>query len=214
MSQDKDKKSLPNAGGLSRRGFFKGMGTGLVGTAAISQALCSRGPDKSAGLAEGEEFETAVVSFTLNGQKVSREISADTILLDLLREDLKHTGTKRVCDRGECGACTVIVDGRTAYACMMLALDAQGAEIVTIEGLASGEKLHPVQEKFIEKDAYMCGFCTPGFEMSLKDLLDKNPHPSLDEIKAGLAGNVCRCGAYPHIFEVALDLAGTPKGGA
>ncbi|MCE5269723.1 (2Fe-2S)-binding protein [bacterium] len=211
---DNGRKSPP-AAGLSRRGFLKGMGTGLVGSTALADGLLGQQASGAAPKAasRGQDIESAVVSLTVNGKKYTAEVETRLTLLDLLREKFQLTGTKSVCRMGECGACTVIMNGRTVYSCMLLAIEADGAKIETIEGLAKDGKLHPVQEKFIEHDAYQCGFCTPGFEMSLKDLLDKNPNPSLDEIKHGLAGNLCRCGAYPHIFNAALDLAGGKKGG-
>jgi len=210
---DESRKSPPGAG-LSRRGFLKGVGTGLVGSAALADGLLGQSAAGSAPKAavRGQDIETAVVNMTVNGKKYTAEVETRLTLLDLLREKFELTGTKSVCRMGECGACTVILNGRTVYACMMLAVEADGARIETIEGLAKDGKLHPVQEGFIKHDAYQCGFCTPGFEMSLKDLLDKNPNPSLEQIKHGLSGNVCRCGAYPHIFDVALELGGK-KGG-
>lgn len=209
---DTDRKSPPGAG-VSRRGFLKGVGTGLVGSAALADGLMGQqGGKPPAASARGEDIETATVNMTINGKKYTAEVEPRETLLNLLREKFELTGSKAVCQMGECGACTVILNGRTVYACMMLAVEADGARIETIEGLARGGKLHPIQEGFIKHDAYQCGFCTPGFEMSLKDLLDKNPRAGLDEIKKGLSGNICRCGTYPHIFNVALELTGR-KGG-
>ncbi|MDH5466806.1 MAG: (2Fe-2S)-binding protein, partial [Candidatus Aminicenantes bacterium] len=122
-------------------------------------------------------------------------------LLHVLREKLNLTGTKRTCDRGECGGCTVLLDGNPIYSCMYLALRADGKSITTIEGLATNGKLHPVQQAFIEKDAYQCGFCTPGFIMSSAAFLNKNNNPNLEEIKQALSGNLCRCGNYFKIYE-------------
>jgi len=149
----------------------------------------------------------------INGQTHTVDIEARATLASVLRDQLEITGAKVVCDRGECGACTVMVDGRTAYSCTMLALDAQDKEISTIEGLADGDKLHPVQEAFIEKDALMCGFCTPGFVLSTKALLDKNNNPTLEEVKRGVSGNICRCGTYPRVFEAALAAAQKMRNG-
>jgi len=125
----------------------------------------------------------------------------------VLRNRLDLTGAKLGCNAGECGACTVLLDGKTAYACMLLAIDVQGRKITTIEGLANGDNLHPVQEAFIEEDAYQCGFCTPGHIMAVTGLLKRNPNPSMNEVKAGVSGNLCRCAAYPHIFAAALSAA-------
>ena len=210
----KDRKDSSQASGLSRRKFLKGMGTGLVGSATLSQGLL---PEDALGQAprasaRSQDIETAEVRMKINGKNYKLEVEPRTVLLDVLREKLQLTGSKKVCDRGECGACTIILNGETVYACMMLAIDADGADIQTVEGLGTPEKMHPIQEKFIEHDAYQCGFCTPGFEMAMKDLLDKHPKADLETIKKGLSGNTCRCGAYPHIFDVALDLTGQ-KGG-
>ena len=134
------------------------------------------------------------------------EVEPRTTLLDALRDQLGFTGSKRVCDRGQCGACTVIMNGETVLACTMLAVDAEGTKIETVEGLADGDKLHPVQESFVQHDAMQCGFCTPGFIMSSMALLRSNANPTWEEIKHGVSGNLCRCGTYPHIF-VAVDEA-------
>ncbi|MBN2289272.1 MAG: (2Fe-2S)-binding protein [Candidatus Glassbacteria bacterium] len=213
MSEDKNRNSPPERR-LTRRGFLKGVGTGLVGTATLQQGLLAAGPEAKVPPADvrGKDITRAVVSLKINGKPYSAEVEPRTMLLSLIRDKLGLTGTKSVCERGECGACTVIMNGKTVYSCMVPALEAHGAEITTVEGLSRGDRLHPVQEEFIKHDGYQCGFCTSGFELALKDLLDKNPNPDLDQIKQGLSGNICRCGAYPHIFEVALELAGK-KGG-
>ena len=213
MSEDKIKNSPPGSG-VTRRGFLKGVGTGLVGTATLKQGLFADDPEAGVPVAtaRGKDITKAVVSLTINGKPYSAEVEPRITLLSLIRDELGLTGTKRVCDRGECGACTIIMNGKTVYSCMILAVEAHGAKITTVEGLSKGDRLHPVQEGFIKHDGLQCGFCTPGFEVALKDLLDKNPNPDLDQIKQGLAGNICRCGAYPHIFEVALELA-AKKGG-
>ncbi len=139
----------------------------------------------------------------INVNKVDYELAVkpNTTLLDLLREELKLTGTKRGCDSGDCGACTVILDGKAVNSCLVLAMEADGSRIETIEGLAEGEELHPIQRAFIEKGAIQCGFCTPGMVLRVKSLLDKNPEPSKDEIKKELSGNLCRCTGYQKIFE-------------
>jgi xanthine dehydrogenase YagT iron-sulfur-binding subunit len=128
-------------------------------------------------------------------------------LLDALRDSLDITGAKRVCDRGECGACTVMIDNKTVYACSMLAIEAQGKQIITVESLMQGGKLHPIQQAFVDHDASQCGFCTPGFVVSCKAFLDKHPHPSPDDIRRGLSGNLCRCGTYAGIREVIAQAA-------
>ncbi len=130
-------------------------------------------------------------------------------LLDALRNHLGLTGTKKVCDRGECGACTVLVDGIPTYSCLTLAVECEGKSIQTVEGLRLPDGLHPLQRAFLEHDAFQCGFCTPGQLMSLTALFDRNPHPTADEIKNAVAGNLCRCGAYSNIVKAALSLAQT-----
>jgi aerobic-type carbon monoxide dehydrogenase small subunit (CoxS/CutS family) len=146
-----------------------------------------------------EVFSSKRIALTVNGKKVGFETEPGETLLQVLRDRLRLTGTKRTCNRGECGGCTVLLDGKPVYSCHILAIQAEGKDILTVEGLASGDKLHPVQQAFIDKDSYQCGFCTPGFIMSSVALLNKNKQPSLDEIKAGLAGNLCRCGNYQKI---------------
>ena len=130
-----------------------------------------------------------------------------------LPPDQALTGAKVGCDRGSCGACTVLVDGKAVYSCMLLAVDAQGRKITTVEGLAQGDRLTPVQQEMVNKDGYQCGYCTPGFVMSLTALLNENPNPSLDDVQMAVSGNTCRCGAYPRIFEAALAAAKAKRGG-
>lgn len=144
------------------------------------------------------------VSFTVNGRDVEVTIEPRRTLLSVLREDLGLIGTKEGCGEGNCGACTVMLDGRTIYACLMLAIDCEGRRIRTIEGLSEGTKLHPVQEAFVQEDGYQCGFCTSGQVMSAVALLQETPNPSRSEIRREMAGNLCRCGAYPNIVEAVL----------
>jgi xanthine dehydrogenase YagT iron-sulfur-binding subunit len=141
------------------------------------------------------------ISFTLNGRAVSLEVEPRETLLEALRGRLGMTGPKKVCDRGECGGCTVHIDGRIVYSCMFLAIRAHGKKVVTVEGLARGDSLHPVQQAFIEKDGYQCGYCTPGMIMASVALLERSPSPTPSEIRAGLSGNLCRCGNYIKIYE-------------
>lgn len=149
---------------------------------------------------------TVLLSLTLNGVKREDRISPDTTLLDYLRNDCGLFGTKKACGAGECGACTVILDGRAVYSCITLALQANGRTVETIEGLAKGNELHPIQEAFIETGAVHCGFCTPGLIMTAKALLDRVHHPSEQVIRTELAGNLCRCTGYVQIVE-AVKLA-------
>jgi carbon-monoxide dehydrogenase small subunit len=137
----------------------------------------------------------------VNGKSYTVRVKASATLLDVIREELGLTGAKEGCGLGECGACTVIVGDKTVNACLVLAVEAQGKEITTIEGLADGDKLHPIQEAFVEAGGMQCGFCTPGMILSTKVLLEKNKEPSDDEIRRGLSGNFCRCTGYTKIFE-------------
>jgi aerobic-type carbon monoxide dehydrogenase small subunit (CoxS/CutS family) len=148
------------------------------------------------------------VDLTLNVNGVERRLRVEprTTLLDALRDQLGLTGAKRVCDCGECGACTLLIDGRAVYGCMTLAIECEGREILTIEGLAEGDRLHPVQQAFLDADGCQCGFCTSGQILATKALLDRNPEPSAEEIRRGVSGNLCRCGAYLKIFR-AVELA-------
>jgi len=206
--EKKTAKRVP--GGVTRRDFIKGMGTGALGTAVIPELL---GQTISTKKGRVPVYERKTIALTVNGRPVQLEVEANETLLETLRERLDLTGAKRVCDRGECGGCTVLLDGLPVYACMVLAARADGRTVKTVEGLAAGDKLHPVQEAFIEKDGYQCGFCTPGFLMAASAFLEKNPAPSLDEIKQGLSGNLCRCGNYAKIYE-AVDAAAKKLKGA
>ncbi len=147
------------------------------------------------------------VTLHINGERHEALVENRRTLLDTLRDVIGLTGTKKGCDVGNCGACTVIVDGRTQYSCLMLAVECEGKEIRTIEGLASEERLHPVQEAFIEEDAFQCGFCTPGQILSVVSLLERNPSPSEADVRLAVSGNLCRCGAYPKIFKAAQSAA-------
>jgi len=204
------KPERKTSGGVSRRDFIKGMGTGALGSAVLPPLLGQTIVTKKGRV---PVYEEKTIALTVNGRKVSLKVGANETLLDVLRDKLDLTGAKRVCDRGECGGCTVHLDGAPVYACMVLAARADGRTIRTIEGLAEGDKLHPVQEAFIEKDGYQCGFCTPGFIMSTSAFLAKNPAPSLDEIKQALSGNICRCGNYAKIYG-AVDAAAKKLRGA
>ena len=200
---DKEKKQGTN---ISRRNFLKGVGTGTVAATVAPSVLI--GSEKAADAQAGDAVANATIQLNINGKSYQVEVEARTTLLTVLRDgsdtsgsNIDLTGAKLICDRGECGGCTVIVDGKAVYACMMLAIDAQGKEITTVEGIADGDDLHPVQEAFIQHDAMMCGFCTPGFIVSSAALLNDNSKPTVEEIKVGLSGNTCRCGTYPFIFD-------------
>jgi len=156
------------------------------------------------------------VSLNVNGVPSQVFVDPRRTLLSVLREELGYMGAKRGCGHGQCGACTVILDGHTVYGCLTLAIDCEGREVRTIEGISNGQDLHPVQEAFIEHDGYQCGFCTPGQVMSAVALLEENPHPSEQEVLHAMAGNICRCGAYPNIVDSILAAAAAldiPQGG-
>ena len=147
------------------------------------------------------EPTTYHLTMTVNRRPVTVEVQADELLVDVLRDRLGLTGTKIGCNEGECGACTVIMDGQAVLSCLLPALRAQGREIVTVEGLSDGGALHPLQQAFVNHGAVQCGYCTPGFLLSAKALLDVHPHPTRDEIKQAIAGNLCRCTGYVKIVE-------------
>ena len=200
---DKEKKQGTN---ISRRNFLKGVGTGTVAATVAPSVLI--GNEKTADAQMGDAVASTTIQLNINEKSYQVEVEARTTLLTVLRDgmdtggnNIDLTGAKLICDRGECGGCTVMVDGKSVYACMMLVMDAQGKQITTVEGLADGDDLHPVQEAFIQHDALMCGFCTPGFVVSSAALLNENAKPTLEEIKVGLSGNTCRCGTYPFIFD-------------
>jgi len=175
------------------------MGGGAAGAGLAGRLLGREENFLPAGPEDMEVEARRVVTLTLNGKRMSLEVESRETLLDVLRGRLRLTGAKRVCNRGECGSCTVLLDGKPVYSCLLLAVQADGREVVTIEGLAQGDKLHPLQQAFIDEDGYQCGFCTPGFILAAAALLQENPSPSLDDIKAGLGGNICRCGNYQKI---------------
>lgn len=199
---------------ISRRNFLKGVGTGTVAAAVAPTVLI--GAENAAEAQTGEAITSATIQLNINAKMYQVEVEPRTTLLTVLRDSsdtsgnrVDLTGAKLICDRGECGGCTVTVDNKPVYACMMLAIDAQGKQITTVEGLAEGDTLHPVQEAFIQHDALMCGFCTPGFIVSAASLLRENQKPTLEEIKMGLSGNTCRCGTYPFIFDAVETAART-----
>jgi xanthine dehydrogenase YagT iron-sulfur-binding subunit len=194
--------------GVSRRDFLKGIGIGggALGAgllAAADTACVDDSPTGPALLGPGE----VEITLKVNGQARPVRVEPRVTLLDALRDRLDLTGSKKICDRGECGGCTVLVDGRPAYACMMLAVDARDRAITTVEGIAPTGGLHPVQQAFIDRDALQCGFCTPGFVVASKALLDGTPKPDLDQVREALAGHLCRCGTYPRVFEAVLQAA-------
>jgi carbon-monoxide dehydrogenase small subunit len=160
-----------------------------------------------------EEERMEQLNITVNGKDYELQIKPSANLLDVIREDLGLTGTKEGCGVGECGSCTVIVDGITVNACLMLAMEAQGSRVTTIEGLADGDKLHPIQQAFVDVGGLQCGFCTPGMILSTKALLDENDSPTDEEIRKGLEGNFCRCTGYTKIIESVRTAANMLKEG-
>ncbi|MBM3776957.1 MAG: (2Fe-2S)-binding protein [Acidimicrobiia bacterium] len=195
------------AGTVSRRDFIKTVGATSVAAGVLAPAapVTAQGP---AALGPGP----VPVNLTINGRARTLQIEPRVTLLDAVRDHANLTGNKRVCDRGTCGACTMIVDGRTVYSCSTLAIDVQGSRIRTVDGLANGDDLHPVQEAFCAADGMMCGFCTPGFVMATVALLEKYPKPTIAQARRELDGNVCRCGTFNRVFEAALSAGGVNRG--
>jgi aerobic-type carbon monoxide dehydrogenase small subunit (CoxS/CutS family) len=183
---------------VSRRAFLKG---GAAATGALGAALVPAAVEAQLPVAKEPDPRTTVVDLTVNGVAYRKEVPNNRTLVEFIRDDLKLTGTKVGCDRGMCGACTVIAGGRNVYSCMTLAVEASGSEVVTIEGLGTADKLHPIQQAFIEKSGFQCGFCTSGQIMTTKALLDKMPRPTEDEARLFMSGNLCRCAAYKRILE-------------
>jgi xanthine dehydrogenase YagT iron-sulfur-binding subunit len=207
VSLKKDPEKRKPKSNFSRRGFLQGVGvtsgaltTGVLETEAEAQSAKLVGP--------GE----VPITLQINGKPYKTSVEPRTTLLDTLRHRLDITAAKRVCDRGTCGACTVSVDGKAMYSCTVLAIDAQGRQIQTLEGLSQNGKPHPVSKAFVANDAQQCGYCTPGFVMAAKTFLDHNPNPTYEQVKTGLGGNLCRCGTYMGIRKAVLDAAKEMKG--
>jgi xanthine dehydrogenase YagT iron-sulfur-binding subunit len=194
---------------VSRRNFLKTAGVGGLATAVtsvgVAEVEAQNGP---AVIGPGD----VPITLMVNGKRVDLRIEPRVTLLNAVRNRADLTGNKRVCDRGACGACTMIVDGRTVYSCSTLAIEVQGKQIRTVDGLANGNTLHPVQQAFVDTDGLMCGFCTPGFVMATVALLERTPNPTLDQAKRGLDGNICRCGTFVRIMEAALKAKGVTRG--
>lgn len=195
---------------VTRRTFLEGAGAGFVVAAAAPAVLGEDAAAEDAALAPPGAAPRTAIRLVVNGREHRFEVEDRWTLVEALRDHLQLTGTKIGCDRGECGACTVRLDGRTIYACSYLAVWADGGAIDTVEGLATGDVLHPLQRAFVEHDAPQCGFCTSGQLMSAKTLLDRTPHPTRDQVRAALAGNLCRCSNYNHYVEAVLAAAAKP----
>jgi xanthine dehydrogenase YagT iron-sulfur-binding subunit len=211
-SKDPSEKSV-----LSRRSMLKGVGAAAVAgdTLLARIARAADGPDamQDPSVVNKPIAGDVKITLNLNGQDRQVVVEPRTTLLSCLRDRLEPalTGPKLVCNAGTCGACTVIMNGKNVYGCSVLAIDAVGKKITTVEGIGTPDKLSPVQAAFGEKDGMMCGMCTDGFVTSITAFLTKNPTPKLDELKQGLKGNFCRCGTYPHVFEAAMSAAKTQK---
>ena len=193
--------------GLSRRGFLRGAGLTTAGTVVFSTGV--QAFETHTQPAKGTSFGPGSIGIEMkvNGRMQSLSVEPRTTLATALRDHLSLTGTKVVCDRGSCSACTVFIDGKPVNACITMALDVGDREVITIEGIARNGELHPVQEAFIEHDASQCGYCTPGMVMSCVHLLENEENPSLEDVKAATRGNLCRCGTYPHVFKATLSAA-------
>ncbi len=206
MGAQNSENTAAGKAGMTRRGFIQAMGTGAVGASLSGAALAaSHGNEPPEKILSAKD--TVKIHLHINGADRAVLVEPRWTLLYVLREVIGLTGTKEGCSRGECGACTVLVDGIPRYACMTLAVEAQNCHITTLEGLMQGEELGPVQTAFVEEDAFQCGYCTPGQIMSVHGLLEKTPRPSMDEIRIGVSGNLCRCGAYNNIFRAARNAA-------
>jgi xanthine dehydrogenase YagT iron-sulfur-binding subunit len=199
----KDPEAKRDIFGVSRRDFLKISGMSitlpLVADPKLAMAADEQVPVHGPGKVPME--------FSINGRRLTADLEPRVTLLDTLRDQFELTGAKRVCDLGECGACTVLLDNKPVYSCSVLAIEAQRKPIITVESLMQGGKLHPVQQAFVDNDASQCGFCTPGFVVACKAFLDRNPHPSADDIRHGLSGNLCRCGTYDGIRKAIAQVA-------
>src|SRR6266850_337788 len=207
MREDDENPKTPNenldSSGVSRRDFLK------ISGISVAVPLVA-GPKMV--MAAGQEVPVygpgkVPMEFAINGKNYKASLEPRVTLLDALRDSLDITGAKRVCDKGECGACTVLLDDKIVYACSILAIEAQGKKIMTVESLMEGGKFHPVQQAFVDNDGSQCGFCTPGFVVACKALLDQHPDPSPEDIRRGLSGNYCRCGTYDGIRAAVAQVA-------
>ena len=195
----KKKKDDP---GFSRRTFLKTVGAGGVAAGVLAPTLAGAQGVKAAGPG------AVPIQLNINGRVHKLEVEPRVTLLDAVRNRLDITGVKRVCDRGACGACTMMLDGKLIYSCSTLAIEAQGKPIRTVESLAQGTVLHPVQQAFCDNDGLMCGFCTPGFVLAVAGLLEQNPKPTAEQARKALDGNICRCGTYKGVLAAALNTGG------
>jgi xanthine dehydrogenase YagT iron-sulfur-binding subunit len=204
MSKDR----VPGQTGVTRRGFLKGAGISAAGMALVHSSVAAA-EELAKAVRDGKVIGPDAVTIVLNLNGAQRNVSVEprTTLAEALRDGLGMTGTKVSCDRGACSACTVWIDGDPVCSCMTLAVDVGDREVTTIEGLARGDELHPVQQAFIDHDAMQCGFCTPGMVMSCAALVERNASPSLEDVRTATSGNLCRCGTYPKVFDATLAAA-------
>ena len=207
MAPKDETPEKPDRFSFSRRDFLKSAGVGSLATAVTAVGVAEVEAQTGPAVIAGE----VPVTLMVNGKRVDLRIEPRVTLLDAMRNRADLTGNKRVCDRGACGACTMIVDGRTVYSCSTLAIEVQGKQIRTVDGLANGNTLHPVQQAFVDTDGLMCGFCTPGFVMATVALLERTPNPTLEQAKKGLDGNICRCGTFVRIMEAAMKAKGVAR---
>ena len=209
MRRKRDKPRRPRANeALTRRDFLKGAGVAVSGGLLAGEAtLENAAPSGAAVVGPG----SVPITLQVNGKPHQLSLEPRVTLLDTLRNNLDLTGAKRVCDRGVCGSCTVIMDGKPVYACNILAIEAQGHNITTIEGLAEEGKLSPMMTAFVNNDAQQCGFCTPSFVVACTAYVQKHPNPSLEDVEKGLGGNLCRCGTYIGVRAAVLEAAKTPE---
>ncbi len=212
-----EKKKPDNSGqsgsGFSRRGFLTSVG--VTGGALTTGILTTEKPAEAAPAAAHVAGPGAVpFTLSINGKPYRVNLEPRTTLCDALRNHLDFTAAKRVCDRGTCGACTVIMDGKAVYSCTVLAIDAQGRKIETLEGISPADHPHPVSAAFVAHDAQQCGYCTPGFVVAAKAFLDQHPNPTEEDVKRGLGGNLCRCGTYMGVRKAVLEAAKGAKGGS
>ncbi len=204
-----DDPNLKGHFAVTRRSFLKSFGTtaAVAATAqveSVAQQLAQANTEKAQGPG------AVPITLNINGKPMNFELEPRVTLLEALRNHSPLTGAKEVCDRATCGACTVLVDDKPVYSCSMLAIEAQGHKITTVEGLGQKGQLSAVQQAFVEQDALMCGFCTPGYVMSVTGLLKWNPRPTAEEVKHACSGNLCRCGTYPRVMQAAFKAAGLP----
>src|SRR3989440_8080513 len=206
-----DKKNLPDSAGVSRRGFLKGIGVGTVAGGLLSPAGLKEAIAKDAQVLGPGEIP---ITLNINGKSRTLKVEPRVTLLDALRNRLDLTGAKKVCDRGTCGACTVLVDGNPTYSCSLLAVEAEGRKITTIEGMGTPAKMNEVQKAFVKHDAQQCGVCTPGFVVASTAFVRKNPNATVEDVRRGLGGNLCRCGTYAGMLLAVSDAAKATKEGA